>query len=245
MIRVSDIRRSFGALRALDGATFEARPGEVLGLLGPNGAGKSTLIAVCTGQLVPDAGTVDIMGLGSPLRPEVRRIIGIAPQQIALHDDLTARENLVFLGRIHGVREPVRRADELLARVGLLPRARDRVKSFSGGMQRRLNLAAALVHDPQAVFLDEPTAGVDPQSRTAILDAVRDLAEHGRTVVYTTHYMEEAERICSRIAVIDHGRVLAAGTAAELAATHAPDAAGAPGTLESAFLALTGRSLRD
>ena len=126
MIRVSDIRRSFGALRALDGATFEARPGEVLGLLGPNGAGKSTLIAICTGQLVPDAGTVDIMGLGSPLRPEVRRIIGIAPQQIALHDDLTARENLAFLGRIHGVREPVRRADELLARVGLLPRARDR-----------------------------------------------------------------------------------------------------------------------
>jgi ABC-2 type transport system ATP-binding protein len=119
------------------------------------------------------------------------------------------------------------------------------VKAFSGGMQRRLNLAAALVHDPQAVFLDEPTAGVDPQSRTAILDAVRDLAEHGRTVVYTTHYMEEAERICSRIAVIDHGRVLASGTAAELASVHAPGTAGATGTLEAAFLALTGRSLRD
>ena len=245
MIRATDIRRSFGALRALDGATFEARPGEVLGLLGPNGAGKSTLIAICTGQLVPDAGSVDIMGLGSPLDPRVRRVIGIAPQQIALHDDLTARENLVFLGRIHGVREPARRADELLARVGLLPRARDRVKAFSGGMQRRLNLAAALVHDPQAVFLDEPTAGVDPQSRTAILDAVRDLAGHGRAVVYTTHYMEEAERICSRIAVIDHGRVLATGTAAELAAAHAPGSSGASASLESAFLALTGRSLRD
>jgi ABC-2 type transport system ATP-binding protein len=144
----------------------------------------------------------------------------LAPQQIALYEELTARENLVFLARVHGVPEPVRRADELLDMVGLLPRARDRVATFSGGMQRRLNLAAALVHNPTAIFLDEPTAGVDPQSRTAILDVVQRLATEGRAVIYTTHYMEEAQRICSRVAVMDRGRVLAIGTVAELIAVH-------------------------
>lgn len=238
MLTVTDIRKSFGSLRALDGVSLEVRRGEVLGLLGPNGAGKSTALAVCTGQVAPDSGSVSIGDAGSPRDPAARRLVGLAPQQIALYADLTARENLVFLARIHEVPEPTRRADALLDMVGLLPRARDRVGTFSGGMQRRLNLAAALVHEPPLLLLDEPTAGVDPQSRSAILDVVQGLAERGHAVLYTTHYMDEAQRICSRVAIVDHGRVLETGTVESLRAAHGGD-------LEAAFLALTGRSLRD
>ena len=238
MLTVTDIRKSFGSLRALDGVSLEVRRGEVLGLLGPNGAGKSTALAVCTGQVAPDSGSVSIGDAGSPRDPAARRLVGLAPQQIALYADLTARENLVFLARIHEVPEPSRRADALLDMVGLLPRARDRVGTFSGGMQRRLNLAAALVHEPPLLLLDEPTAGVDPQSRSAILDVVQRLAERGHAVLYTTHYMDEAQRICSRVAIVDHGRVLETGTVESLRAAHGGD-------LEAAFLALTGRSLRD
>ena len=183
-------------------------------------------------------GSVTIGDAGSPRGAAARRLLGLAPQKIALYEDLTGRENLAFLARIHGVAHPVRRADELLDLVGLLPRARDRVGTYSGGMQRRLNLAAALVHDPPALFLDEPTAGVDPQSRSGIIEVVRALAARGCAVVYTTHYMEEAERICSRVAIVDHGRVLATGAVPELLAAHGRD-------LETVFLALTGRSLRD
>jgi ABC-2 type transport system ATP-binding protein len=168
----------------------------------------------------------------------VRRLLGVAPQQVALYDSLSARENLAFFGRLYGVPDPVRRADELLDSVGLLPRARDRVGGFSGGMQRRLNLAAALVHDPPVLLLDEPTAGVDPQSRGAILETVGRLAAEGRAIIYTTHYMEEAQRICSRVVVMDHGRAIAEGTVQDLRAAHGGD-------LESAFLALTGREIRD
>jgi ABC-2 type transport system ATP-binding protein len=238
VLTVTDIRKSFGSLRALDGVSLEVRRGEVLGLLGPNGAGKSTALAVCTGQVAPDSGSVSIGDAGSPRDPAARRLVGLAPQQIALYADLTARENLVFLARIHEVPEPSRRADALLDMVGLLPRARDRVGTFSGGMQRRLNLAAALVHEPPLLLLDEPTAGVDPQSRSAILDVVQGLAERGHAVLYTTHYMDEAQRICSRVAIVDHGRVLETGTVDSLRAAHGGD-------LEAAFLALTGRSLRD
>ena len=238
MLVVSDIRKSFGALHALDGVSLSVGRGEVLGLLGPNGAGKSTTLAVCTGLLAPDAGSVSIGGAGSPRDPQVRRLLGLAPQQVALYGDLSARENLVFLARIHGVQDPVRRADELLDWVGLLPRARDRVETFSGGMQRRLNLAAAIVHDPPLLLLDEPTVGVDPQSRGAILDLVRRLASEGRAVLYTTHHMSEAERICSRVAILDHGRVLESGPVDALRAAHGGD-------LEAAFIALTGREIRD
>ena len=238
MLTVTDIRKSFGSLRALDGVSLEVRRGEVLGLLGPNGAGKSTALAVCTGQVAPDSGSVSIGDAGSPRDPAARRLVGHAPLQIALYADLTARENLVFLARIHEVPEPSRRADALLDMVGLLPRARDRVGTVSGGMQRRLNLAAALVHEPPLLLLDEPTAGVDPQSRSAILDVVQGLAERGHAVLYTTHYMDEAQRICSRVAIVDHGRVLETGTVESLRAAHGGD-------LEAAFLALTGRSLRD
>ena len=238
MLTVTDIRKSFGSLRALDGVSLEVRRGEVLGLLGPNGAGKSTALAVCTGQVAADSGSVRIGDAGSPREPAARRLVGLAPQQIALYAELTARENLVFLARIHEVPEPSRRADALLDLVGLLPRARDRVGTFSGGMQRRLNLAAALVHDPPLLLLDEPTAGVDPQSRSAILEVVQGLAARGHAVLYTTHYMEEAQRICSRVAIVDHGRVLETGSVESLRAAHGGD-------LEAAFLALTGRSLRD
>jgi len=238
LIRVRDIRKSFGGVHALQGVSFEVHRGEVLGLLGPNGAGKSTAIAICTGQIAPDGGSVDIGDAGSPRLPEARRLVGLAPQQIALYDDLTARENLVFLGRIYGIADPARRADELLDLVGLLPRGGDRVGTYSGGMQRRINLAAALVHDPPAILLDEPTAGVDPQSRSGIIDLVQRLAAEGRAVVYSTHYMEEAERACSRVAILDHGRVLAAGTVRDVVSSHGVD-------LETVFLALTGRSVRD
>ena len=222
MIRARDIRKSFGSIAAVDGVTFDVHRGEIFGLLGPNGAGKSTAIAMCTGQLAPESGSIEIGEAGSPRAAPARALIGLAPQQIALYDELTARENLVFLARVHGIADPTRRADELLDMVGLLPRACDRVATFSGGMQRRLNLAAALVHNPTAIFLDEPT-GVDPQSRTAILDVVQRLATEGRAVIYTTHYMEEAQRICSRVAIMDRGRVLAIGTVAELIAAHGGD----------------------
>ncbi|MFM1936258.1 MAG: Daunorubicin/doxorubicin resistance ATP-binding protein DrrA [Planctomycetota bacterium] len=238
MLRAFDLHKSFGAARALDGVSIHVQRGEVLGLLGPNGAGKSTTIAVCTGLVAPDAGRVEIGDAGPPTSPAARRLLGLAPQSIALYGSLTARENLVFLARIHGVQDPSARTEELLARVGLLPRADDRVGTFSGGMQRRLNLAAAIVHRPPIVLLDEPTAGVDPQSRTGILELVRELADAGHAVLYTTHYMEEAERVCDRVAIVDHGRVLAEGAVRSMLAEHGA-------SLEAVYLSLTGRSLRD
>jgi ABC-2 type transport system ATP-binding protein len=194
--------------------------GEVFGLLGPNGAGKSTTIAMATGLLTPDSGAVDILGLGAPTDPKVRAHLGLAPQEITLYGELTARENLMFFAHLYGVRDARRRVDALLAQVELDGRANDRISIFSGGMKRRLNLAAALVHDPAVVLLDEPTAGVDPQSRARILELVRGLAREGKAVVYTTHYMEEAARVCDRVGIVDHGRMLDVGTVAELVARH-------------------------
>jgi len=216
MLCLTDLRKSFGAITAVDGLSLEVRRGEVFGLLGPNGAGKSTTLSMCIGLLEPDSGTVELEGAGSPREPRARRHLGLAPQSLALYDDLSAEENLTFFGRLYRIAAPRRRADELLALVGLSSRGRDRVKGFSGGMKRRLNLAVALVHEPDLVLLDEPTAGVDPQSRASILDLVRSLASRGVTVVYTTHYMDEAQRVCDRVAIVDHGRVLALGTVEEL-----------------------------
>lgn len=279
MLHLVDIRKRFGAIQAVDGLSLEVRRGEVFGLLGPNGAGKSTTISICIGLLSPDSGTVELDGVGSPREPLTRRHLGLAPQSLALYDDLTAEENLLFFGRLYGVAAPRRRAAELLDTVGLASRGRDRVKGFSGGMKRRLNLAVALVHEPELVLLDEPTAGVDPQSRASLLELVRRLASSGVTVVYTTHYMDEAQRVCDRVAIVDHGRVLALGTVDELlrqfggqvtvvvergeqverhttsnplaviaSALGQGDATGVRverPDLESVFLALTGRSLRD
>ncbi|RLS95991.1 MAG: ABC transporter ATP-binding protein [Planctomycetota bacterium] len=240
MLALRDIRKSFGAVVAVDGLSFEVGAGEVFGLLGPNGAGKSTAIAIATGLLTPDSGSVDLLGLGSPSSPAVRMHLGLAPQEITLYDDLTARENLTFFARLYGVRDIAARVDELLTLVELSERAKDRVSTFSGGMKRRLNLAAALVHDPQLLLLDEPTAGVDPQSRNRILELVRGLAASGKSIVYTTHYMEEAAKICDRVGIVDRGRMLEVGSVAELLARHGKDT-----DLETVFLTLTGRSLRE
>lgn len=279
MISVRGLSKRYGQIQALDGLSFSVERGVVYGLLGPNGAGKSTAMSICTGLVQPDAGEVDIGGSGPPSRPAARRMLGLAPQQIALYSQLSARENLVFLCGVYGVPSPRDRADKLLDLVGLLPRARSRVAGFSGGMQRRLNLAAALVHDPPVILLDEPTAGVDPQSRASILEVVQRLAREGRTVIYTTHYMEEAEKLCDRVAIVDHGKLLAEGTVGELVAAHGGQSVvvveseageqrivteqplreieralaqgGARGVrierpdLETVFLALTGRRLRD
>jgi ABC-2 type transport system ATP-binding protein len=280
-LRLIDLRKSYGTRKAVDGLSLTVGRGEIFGLLGPNGAGKSTTVALAVGLLVPDSGSVDVLGAGSPANPEVRRRIGVAPQALALYDALTGEENLRFFGAIHGLSgtELDRRVDEALALVVLSDRRKDRAGGYSGGMKRRLNLAAALLHRPELLLLDEPTAGVDPQSRNAIFESVLALRKSGTTVVYTTHYMEEAERLCDRVAIVDAGRVLALDSVPKLLETHAGEPtlvvgvdgeelrirATDPlselnriakeravsrfnverGNLESVFLHLTGRSLRD
>jgi ABC-2 type transport system ATP-binding protein len=281
MLTLAEVRKSFGATRAVDGLTLEIRRGEVFGFLGPNGAGKTTTINMIVGLVTPDSGRITIGDAGSPSDPRARAAIGVAPQAIALYDELSADENLSFFASLYGLsgRARAARVDQLLEMVGLAERRRDRVSGYSGGMKRRLNMAAALLHDPQIVLLDEPTAGVDPQSRNSILELVRAIREHGRTVVYTTHYMEEAQKLCDRVAIIDHGRLLDLDTVDGLIAKHTSasvvtierddgdvriettDAVaalashvGQPGVrgvrverpdLETVFLHLTGRSLRD
>ena len=222
MLVLDNVRKAYGAIVAVDGLSLEVVAGEVFGLLGPNGAGKSTSIGMSVGMIAPDAGMITIGGAGSPRDPAVRRALGVAPQSLALYDELTARENLSLFGRLFGMggTELRRRVNELLELVGLAERAADRVGGFSGGMKRRLNLAGALVHDPALILLDEPTAGVDPQSRNSILELVRRLAGAGKTIVYTTHYMEEASKLCDRVGVIDKGSLLALGTVHELIAQH-------------------------
>jgi ABC-2 type transport system ATP-binding protein len=222
VLRLHDLHKRYGSLAAVDGVSLHVRRGEIFGFLGPNGAGKTTTIAMAVGLLEPDSGSVEITVLGSPRDPQVRRLIGLAPQSLALYDALSARENLAFFGKLYGLsgKRLEERVDAMLELVGLADRAKDNVSTFSGGMKRRLNLAVALVHEPKLLLLDEPTVGVDPQSRNAIFDLVRTLREQGITVVYTTHYMEEAQKLCDRVAIIDQGRVLAEGTVDELIEAH-------------------------
>jgi len=219
MIEVEQLRKSFGELTAVDGVSFTAHPGEIFGLLGPNGAGKTTTIGCISGLLTPTAGHVRVMGHDSVHDgPAAREALGVAPQEIALYEDLSATENLAFWGGAQRMRGALlkRRIQEVLEATGLQDRAREPVKRFSGGMKRRLNLACAIVHSPQVLLLDEPTVGVDPQSRVRLLELVRAEAQAGRCVLYTTHYMEEAETLCHRLAIVDHGRLIAAGTLTEL-----------------------------
>jgi ABC-2 type transport system ATP-binding protein len=219
MIRVEGLRKRFGEIAAVDGVSFEIRRGEVYGLLGPNGAGKTTTLGMLAGLIAPDEGRILYEGTALEEHPlEVKRALGVVPQEIALYEELTARENLRFWGGMYGLdrRALARAIDEVLERVGLTPRADDAVKKYSGGMKRRLNLSLGIVHRPKIVLMDEPTAGIDPQARQNVLDVVRQLAREGTTVLYTTHYLEEAERLCDRIAIMDHGRLLAEGTLAEL-----------------------------
>ena len=221
-LAVRGLRKSYGDAVAVDGVSFEVRRGETFGFLGPNGAGKTTTILLLVGALRPDAGEIEIDGAKDPTRPDVRRGIGIAPQAIALYDALTARENLAFFGSVHGLAGAAleARIAHGLEFAGLADRGGHRVETFSGGMKRRLNIACALVHDPQVLLLDEPTAGVDPQSRLHLMERIERLRDAGRTVLYTTHAMEEAQRLCDRVAILDHGKVLAEGTVPDLVARH-------------------------
>lgn len=292
MLQLHSVSKFFAARRAVDGLSLHIHPGEVFGLLGPNGAGKTTTISMATGLMAPDSGKVLIgdesVGCppSDPRLPAARRWIGVAPQGLSIYEPLSAIENLRFFGGLHGLRGSALASaiERALGLVGLSDRAKDLAKTYSGGMKRRLSLAASIIHQPKLVFLDEPTAGVDPQSRSALIDLIRSLRQRGTTIVYSTHYMEEAERLCDRIAIIDQGKLLALDTVPGLLETHggdstvefvrtAPDgkaiverhttkdpvhtlthaaSVGAISSarvkgpdLESVFLTLTGRTLRD
>ena len=222
MIRAQHLSKSYGHIRAVDDISFQLSKGETFGLLGPNGAGKTTTINMLVGYLAPDSGTVTIDGTADPTKPAVRRKLGNAPQALALYDDLTAEENLAFFGRLYNLsgRALSERVDFTLELTGLTERRASMVKTFSGGMKRRLNLGCALIHDPPILLLDEPTVGVDPQSRNLIFEQIERLRHEGRTIVYTTHYMEEAQRLCDRVAVIDQGNILALDTVERLIEQH-------------------------
>ena len=215
MLEVKSLIKRYGKLTAIDGVTFRVGQGETIGLLGPNGAGKTTTVSIIAGLMSPDSGEVLIEGrpVTSDTDP-VKLKIGLVPQDMALYDKLSARDNLTFFAALYSLTgAKVKQAiGEALTLVGLSDRAQDKVETFSGGMKRRLNLAAALLHDPQILLLDEPTVGVDPQSRNAIFENLETLKKRGKTLVYTTHYMEEAERLCDRIVIIDHGKVIADDT---------------------------------
>ena len=218
-IEVRELAKAFGEVTAVGGISFEVKRGEVFGLLGPNGAGKSTAISIISGLLQPDSGDALVMG-HSVLKESMaaRQNLGVVPQEVALYNDMSARENLLFWGRMYGLSgsELSHRVDEMLAAVGLVGRQKGRIGTFSGGMKRRVNIAAALLHSPPVVIMDEPTVGIDPQSRRHILDHVKDLNRQGTSVLYTTHYMEEAEELSHRIAIMDKGKIIACGTRDEL-----------------------------
>jgi ABC-2 type transport system ATP-binding protein len=219
MIQVERLRRSFGTLVAVDDVSFTVAEGEIFGLLGPNGAGKTTSINMVCGVLKPDAGRVLVGGKDIWLEAKaVKREMAVVPQEIAVYEDLNARDNLNFWGSLYGLSgsDLRSRVDEALTRVGLSDRAGEKVKGFSGGMKRRLNLCMGLLHRPRVLLLDEPTVGIDPQARLNILEVVRGVAASGTTVLYTTHYMEEAQDLCDRIAIMDHGKILAEGSLEEL-----------------------------
>jgi linearmycin/streptolysin S transport system ATP-binding protein len=219
ILSVSDLHKHFGSIKAVDGVSFEVGEGESYGLLGPNGAGKTTTISMVCGLMKKDSG--DVVVAGQPMDGSgttAKKAIGYVPQDIALYPDMNALENLKFFGRLYGLsgRKLRQRVDSALDIVGLKERAKDRVSEYSGGMKRRLNIAAGLLHEPRLLVLDEPTVGVDPQSRNAILENVEQLKGQGIAVLYTTHYMEEAERLCDRVGIIDQGKVIAEGTRREL-----------------------------
>jgi ABC-2 type transport system ATP-binding protein len=221
IIQAQDLRKRYGDRVAVDGVSITVHEGEIVGLLGPNGAGKTTTLSMLSGVIAPDTGWVSIAGhdlAGSPRKARER--LGLVPQSLALYPTLTAIENLLFFGRMEGLssRDALHRATGLLEEVGLSDRSNDMVGDFSGGMKRRLNIACGMLHHPAAIMLDEPTAGVDPQSRGRIFAVVESAARSGGAILYSTHYMEEAERLCNRIVLIDHGKIVAQGTATELIA---------------------------
>jgi ABC-2 type transport system ATP-binding protein len=216
---VESLVKTYGELLAVDGVSFTAEPGAIFGLLGPNGAGKSTTIGCISGLLRPTEGRVSVLGHDVVSDgPASRRELGVVPQELALYEDLSARENLSYWGAAYGLRgaELARRVEATLEAIGLADRAKEKVGKYSGGMKRRLNFGCGVVHEPKALLLDEPTVGVDPQSRVNLLELVRAQAAAGTCVLYTTHYMEEAESLCDRLAIVDHGKIIAEGSLEEL-----------------------------
>jgi ABC-2 type transport system ATP-binding protein len=219
ILTTHDLKKSFGEKVAVKGISFDVQRGEIFSLLGPNGAGKTTTISMVCCLLKPTDGSAVVDGHTIPGEEmAVKKVIGVVPQEIALYDELTAAQNLSFWGQMHGMGgKPLKkRIDEVLDQTGLRERAGDRVKTFSGGMKRRLNIGVGLLHEPKLLFMDEPTVGIDPQSRRQILESVKQLKDEGMTVVYTTHYMEEAEELSNRVGIIDRGELIAIGTQAEL-----------------------------
>ena len=219
ILEAIDLRKNYGSFCALSGVSFQVAEGEIFGLLGPNGAGKTTLLSIVSGLLMPTAGQVRIFGKDFQTHSdESKRAIGIVPQDLAIYPELTAQENLRFFAELYGVRDPDlgKRTADVLAMIGLEEHARQRAGRFSGGMKRRLNLGASLMHQPRLLLLDEPTTGVDPQSRNHIFEGVRRLNKAGVTIVYTSHYMEEVQALCPRIGIIDHGQLIACDTIADL-----------------------------
>jgi ABC-2 type transport system ATP-binding protein len=249
-LRVEQLSRSFAGVEAVKGISFDVAEGETFGLLGPNGAGKTTTLSMLSTLIPATRGDALVFGhsLANEMHP-VRALVGLAPQQISLYPELTAAENLAFFGRLYGVsRSALReRSLRLLEKVGLTARRDDRVATYSGGMRRRLNLACSLIHEPRLLLLDEPTAGVDPQSRENIFEAIQEIAASGTAIIYTTHYMEEAEQLCDRIAILDEGRIVALGTLEELLTLVGKgEVIEVPSVnLERVFLHLTGKHLRD
>jgi len=219
ILEVQNLSKKYGDFTAVKGITFDIKEGEIFSLLGPNGAGKTTTISMLSTLYDPSGGDATVAGHSIKNDPmAVRQLIGVVPQDIALYEELTARENLVFWGQMYnlGGKELNNRVDEVLEQVGLVDKAKNRVKTYSGGMKRRVNIGVGLLHKPRLLFMDEPTVGIDPQSRRAILDTVKDLNKQGMTVLYTTHYMEEAAELSNRVGIIDHGELISLGTQKEL-----------------------------
>jgi len=232
MIKVENLKKRFGNIVALDDVSFEVKKGETFGLLGPNGAGKTTAINILCGLAKPDQGIVSLDGKTDPTVPEVRLSLGVVPQTVALYEELSAQENLRFFGRIYGLsgRKLKERISNCLEIAGLSQRSKERISKYSGGMKRRLNMVCSLLHEPPLLLLDEPTVGVDPQSRNLIFDTIESWKKQGRTIIYTTHYMEEAERLCDRVAILDHGKILDIDSVENLIDRH-----GGPSHIEAEF----------
>ncbi|HSJ90220.1 MAG TPA: ATP-binding cassette domain-containing protein [Anaerolineales bacterium] len=219
ILEVTNLCKQYGDFTAVKGISFDIKEGEIFSLLGPNGAGKTTTISMLSTLYTPTSGDAVIGGHSVTKEPmAVKQVIGVVPQELALYEDLTARENLIFWGQMYGLSGKAlnNRVDEVLEQIGLTDKARQRLKTYSGGMKRRVNIGVGLLHKPRLLFMDEPTVGLDPQSRRAILDTVKDLNKQGMTVLYTTHYMEEAQELSDRVGIIDHGELIAIGTQKEL-----------------------------
>lgn len=232
MIKAENLKKRYGDTVALDNVSFEVKKGETFGLLGPNGAGKTTTIQLLCGLLKPDGGAVELDGKRDPSLVEVRLSLGVVPQALAIYEELSAEENLRFFGRIYGLsgRRLKERIRDCLEIAGLRKRSKERVSKYSGGMKRRLNMVCSFLHEPPLLLLDEPTVGVDPQSRNLIFDTIEGMKKQGRTIIYTTHYMEEAQRLCDRVAILDHGRILDMDSVENLIVKH-----GGPSHIEAEF----------